>query len=467
MQFLHKAFEKHARNRLFDGIISASYQEAYDAITLEDRFNEGQLALVLISEGVDGVLAYLSCVLNGMIPLLLPENIGLEAIKDFLARYKPEVLILRNLYDTKELVNYSFSTYPILGRTFTIGELREQDLAPIKGISLLIPTSGSTGDPKVVKLSEKSVQINSLAICDALNLTAVDSVSLVLPINYSFGISIINTHIQVGSKIICSDKSILERGFWDVFSKCDTRCFYGVPYHFQLLKKFNIFGKLSSEFRFFAQAGGSLNFGTKQWFLQKGIEFNKQFYIMYGQTECSPRVSCFNLIINQDKIESVGKPIKNCVVQIMNPSESSIGELCITGENVFCGYAHERGDLYDFNMGLKSHHSGDLGYIDQDGYLYLTGRMKRNVKIRGHNVNLDRIETMLRDVTEDVAVVSSNEIISIHYVGNHGSVKEMQAIISDNLTIPPGAIRFVHTVAITKTPSGKINYKLLEIGVSQ
>ena len=462
MQFLHSAFERHDANKLFDGIISATFGETYDAIKSQSGFKSGQLALVLVSEGLDGILAYLSCVLHGVVPIVLPENLGAKIICDFINLYEPEILIAKEKDCFSEIDGYTFSTNFILGRQLIVGNLCSSIHQPIEEISLLLPTSGSTGDPKLVKLSEKNISSNSLSICKSLGLTANDSVPITLPISYSFGISVINTHIHAGSKFICSDASILERSFWEAFSQCDARCIYGVPYHFVTMKKLKIFSKFSSNFRFLAQAGGNLNEDVKKWFMIEGEKYSKQFYVMYGQTECSPRISCFDLISQPSKIKSAGIPIDCCSVELREVIGGTENEICILGDSTFEGYANDRSEMYQRSARTGIHRTGDLGFIDADGYLYITGRVNRYAKLNGYRINLDRVEILLSDNVEDVAVLSDDTILKIYYVGTSNLRGIMTEFLVRNLKIPASSLKFYNVLNILRTSNGKINYKALE-----
>ena len=198
-----------------------------------------------------------------------------------------------------------------------------------------------------------------------------------------------------------------------------------------------------------------------KWFLDQSIENKRDVYIMYGQTECSPRISSFNITKNPNKIGSAGKAIENCNVFL--DSNSSEGELLIRGKNVFSGYAQSIEELYSEKVSNKTHHSGDIGFIDEDGFIFITGRAKRFVKVYGHNINLDHLESNLKSVYTEIAIIGRDNHITVFHTGDDRNGELLNAEIENIKTVNTRAIKVKKIGNIPRLSNEKVDYQKLEI----
>jgi len=220
--------------------------------------------------------------------------------------------------------------------------------------------------------------------------------------NYSYGLSIINSHLLKGTTIILTDKTVFFRDFWDIFN--DQRCtsFAGVPYTYTMLKRINFDDIQLPTLKTMTQAGGKLSEEFIRHFNSYAIKNNVKFYVMYGQTEATARISYVPTEKLNEKIGSIGVPIPGGEIKIVSDgveatSPNVIGEIVYEGDNVMLGYAENRDDLAKGDELKKILFTGDLGYKDEDGYFYVTGRMKRFIKIFGLRINLDEIQKMIEN----------------------------------------------------------------------
>jgi len=253
---------------------------------------------------------------------------------------------------------------------------------------VLLTTSGSTSTPKLVKLSKVNLASNCYSICRSLPITHDDVASFVLSMSYSYGLSVINTHLAVGATLSDIGKNITSSAHWLCVKRHGVTSIAMVPTHCFAIQRLSIDKLISSGIRYATFAGGKLS--------QDNLEFIKKLrmtgvkcYVMYGQTEATARMSVLNDADFDKKCGSVGTPIENGSFTLLSDNE-----LSYVGPNVFHGYASSYEHL------LKERHysqlnTGDIGVIDEDGFVWITGRKKRIVKINSTRLSLDEIELSL------------------------------------------------------------------------
>ena len=218
----------------------------------------------------------------------------------------------------------------------------------------------------------------------------------------SFGISILNSHLVSGATILLTDKSIAQKEFWNFIKQEKATSLSGVPYTFEMLKRLRFFRMDLPSIKTITQAGGKLRADLVKEYIDGAIATNKQFIVMYGQTEATARMSYLPWEVASEKYASIGVAIPGGVFELQDENLKVItccdvdGELVYRGANVSMGYAETQSDLTkgDENNGIL--YTGDIARRDADGYYYITGRMKRFVKVFGNRVNLDAIEQILK-----------------------------------------------------------------------
>lgn len=276
-------------------------------------------------------------------------------------------------------------------------------------------TSGSTGTPKGVMLSHLNLRSNTESILSYLNLMSDDSMLLVLPLYYCYGLSVLHTHLKVGASIALNNNFILLGAVIDDLIKYKCTGFAGVPSHFQmLLRKSQTFKSTRfPKLRYVTQAGGKLH----EAFIEEFITaFPKvDFFVMYGQTEATARLTYLHPSFLNSKLGSIGKPIPGVTLNIVNTDNRSvgigeIGEIVVRGNNIMKGY-------YSDTIGTKETlkdgwlYTGDLGEIDEDGFVFLTARKKAILKIGGHRISPKEIEEIIVSIPEviDCTVVAIDD----------------------------------------------------------
>lgn len=268
----------------------------------------------------------------------------------------------------------------------------------------IIFTSGSTGKPKGVMISHKNLIANTSSIVEYLQLNPDDRMLVVLPFYYCYGLSLLHTHLRVGGSIVFNNSFIFLGGVLN--SLIDNKCtgFAGVPSHFQiLLRKSDSFKQTKfPALKYVTQAGGKL----APIFIDEFREAHPdvRFVVMYGQTEATARLSWLPPEVYDRRKGSMGKGIPGVELKVVSEKGEPIrpgetGEVIARGDNIMMGYfADAEGTKNTIRNGWL--YTGDLGTVDEDGYIYLTARSKEIIKVRGKRISPKEIEAVILALTE-------------------------------------------------------------------
>lgn len=384
---------------------------------------------------------------------LLSSNIDLNQKATLEFTYFPD-FIFDNTRNS--IQNYTFENH--LFKINVFKNLHNQFDPEIK---LLLSTSGSTGSPKFVKLSEKNVVENALSILEYLPISNNDNIPLNLPIQYSFGLSVLTTNSIKGGTFFINTGDILTPTFWENFEKHKFNSMAGVPYFFDMLIRIGINKFKLDSLKYLIQAGGKLSEKTNAFFMDYCTKNQILFYTMYGQTEATARMSYLPPDKLKSKQGSVGIPIKNGNFII----NSETNEIEYSGPNIFGGYALSLEDLSEYKS-PKYLSTGDVGYLDDDGYLFITGRLNRTAKIFGNRLNLDEIESFLEETISEIeiAVISRNDILHIFTNTPPDKYPQIIKLVSMRFKIYHQNINIQPVETIPRTQNNKIDYgKLAKI----
>jgi long-chain acyl-CoA synthetase len=426
-----------------------------------------ELVLLLCEKNLDTIIAYLACLFSNKVPILIDNSSPINIIAQYAYKYKPNYIIGNTPFSIDGYQKCFAESKKKIGliRSTEIGIDIYEDL------SLLLTTSGSTGSPKLVRYSQHNIIAATDAICRYLAISSEARSVTLLPFQYSFGLSVLHNVIFSKSELFITDKSVLDRTLWADLEKFSITDYSLVPNQIELVQRMRFAYPTLRKSSRIMQAGGKLA-DTK---ISKMLEIlegsDVKYFTMYGQTEASPRISYVPPLNAKSKIGSVGVPIPGGKVSL-NKADPTLdeGELIYHGPNVSLGYADKIADLAvgDINKGIL--HTGDLAQIDPDGFIYITGRRSRFIKISGISVSLDHLEESLNEDAIRCAVAGLDEKLGVFFVSKYLKTSDVQAKIKDILNIHQSAISIHQMVELPLNSNGKIDYssltKSLKIGKS-
>lgn len=355
------------------------------------------LVFLMAENCIGSLIGYTSFLNNHVVPLILSNKTEKTLFDNLYATYQPEYLWLptsRTAEFGQEPL-YSAFGYSLIRTGNPTPELFEE-------LSLLLPTSGSTGSPKLVRHSYRNIEANAENVKNLFQLTPSERAMGVLPMHYTMGLSVIASHLHAGATVLLCGKSLLDRGFWSMLKDQHATSFTGVPYSFELLAKLRFFRMDLPDLKIVTQGGGKLTEEMWQALVNYAQGKGKKFIATYGQSECTARMAYLPAELAADKVCSIGIAEPGGRLSIINSDgvetfegEDS-GEMVYRGENVTLGYANSKEDLLkgDENHGIM--HTGDLARRDADGCYYIIGRLKRFLKIFGLRIGLDEVENLIR-----------------------------------------------------------------------
>jgi long-chain acyl-CoA synthetase len=341
-------------------------------------------------------------------------------------------------------------------------------------LAMLLYTSGTTGHPKGVMLSHRNLFANTESILEYINISWVDRGFNVLPFYYSFGSSIMHTHMTAGACLILQNHIAFPHAVLKRMGEEKATGFYGVPTTYTLLfGSDRLEGTDLSSLRYIAQAGGPMSV-AKQQQLAKDLP-GVAIFVMYGQTEATARLTYLSPDHLIDKAGSVGKAIPGVELRVgrsnseVHTADSS-AEVYASGDNIMMGYWN---DSQATNEAIRDGwlRTGDLGYFDHDGFLFLTGRSSDMIKTGANRVSPSEIEDVVGQFPEVVEVgayavdddILGQAIAVAIVLGKNSdlSIKEIQRRCLEQLSHykVPKFVRF--TTSLPKTSSGKLKRHVL------
>ncbi len=423
------------------------------------------LAICICENSVAFIAGYLAFLNTGIVPIMLGAQIDPSFIVGYIGEYRP-----RYLWKPRTLaisvpgfkLAASLNDYDLLVSCETVTLDLHSDLA------LLATTSGSTGSKKLVRQTLDNLSVNTSAITDSLHLDDNLSTITTLALNYTFGMSVLHTHLSVGSTIHLTSRSIMQKDFWLRMREGEVGILYGVPFTFEMLKKLKIHRQDLHHLRVLAQAGGKLSPELSAYFSSWCEEAKKKFYIMYGQAEATTRISCFCLNEHPEKGQSAGRPLKGGEIRIQSEKtvkskNNVLGEIVYRGRNVCMGYAEGADDLVLGDTWCGELLTGDTGFVDDDGFVFVTGRKKRMVKLYGHSVSLDDIEALLNaEWPGQFICISCDEKVVVFYSEDQDT-EVLARFLALNLKFQMKDFSFHRLGRVPRTESGKVSYHHLDV----
>ena len=425
------------------------------------------LVFCLCENSLGSVLGYAAFLQNRIVPILAGNRMEHGLVKQLLEKYQPSFI-----WGPAEQGRLYVNTHPVseaygymLWRTDYDREYPLHD-----DLALLLPTSGSTGSPRFVRQTYDNLRANTESIVEYLKLNADQRPVTTLPMYYTYGLSVINTHLDVGACVLLTNRTIMQKEFWTFFNCYRATSLAGVPYTYEMLERLRFRQMDLPSLSVMTQAGGKLSSRLHQLYAEYAQKSGRKFYIMYGQCEATARMGYLPAEMAVRRKGAMGYAIPGGRFWLAGPDGSQIhaphtmGELIYEGRNVTPGYAQCGEDLIkgDENHGVLF--TGDMALFDEEGCYYITGRKKRFLKIFGNRISLDETEDMIRNKYGlDTACAGVDDHMYIFLAGKDQEKAGMaRDYVIHKTGLHPSAFRTVVIDQIPRNDAGKIQYAQLD-----
>lgn len=435
-----------------------------------------RLVFLLCGVNSETIIGLLGAAAAGHATALVDPALPEHLMTGLIESYQPELILgARGLAEKfPDVINGKVAVSSVHSRADVVEWIASDSgtsFPPIDpALQLLLSTSGTTGSQKYVRLSRDAVVANAGQIAEAL---AIDerSVGIAhLPLHYSYGLSVVTSHLTSGGRLCLINDSITSPSFWSKIENVGGSHFPGVPFHYVALARLGA-GLVPNSVKTFTQAGGALDLRVQTKIREWAAQRSGQFFVMYGQTEASPRMATLQHADHSRKAGSVGVALAGGRFSIVDdhgapmPTDA-VGTVIYEGPNVMSGYAMSRADLGKGDEMKGRLETGDLGRLDAEGFLYLTGRTKRFAKIAGYRLGLDEIEKELFSVCPVACLDLGEKIAVAHEQESETALKGRVRELADSYKVPSSSFALRKVPQIPRASSGKIDYARLKDLVS-
>ncbi len=400
---------------------------------------ERKLVMLEVSNTIPALVAYLATLAGGHVAL--PVSPG-GTHRELVDTYNPDIVI--------------DATAAIRHRRRHSRHRLHPDLA------LLLSTSGSTGSPKLVRLSASNLVSNAEAIAEYLDITENDRAATTLPMSYCYGLSVIHSHLRQGAALILTEQSVTDDDFWTLIRHHRATSFAGVPYTFDLLDRVGFDTMDLPHLRYLTQAGGRMHPDSVRRYAQLGQLKGFDFVVMYGATEATARMAYLPPTLADTHPEAIGRPIPGgsfTLAPLAGWAEPDVGELVYHGPNVMMGYAHSPADLAA-GPALDALHTGDVARHLGDGIYQVVGRLSRFVKLYGLRIDLQRLESAVHAPGVATMCTEADGRLVVAAAGPVDAA-DLQRRTATAAGLPVAAVRAMPMTELPVLPSGKPDYPAL------
>ena len=444
---------------------SLSYGELRDfAERARSLMPERSLLFLLVENNCGGIAWTIGSICAGNVPLILNAHLDKGLYQSLYDLYLPPFVCMPEGMAEKFPYEKVIACYGyILMKT-------GHEACPMhEELSHLLPTSGSTGSPKLVRHKYANIEAAALNISTFFELTEKERPLMVLPLYYTMGLSMVFSHFYVGATVLITNLNMTDRNFWKFIKEERATSFTGVPYSFEILNLMRIFRMDLPDLKLLTQGGGrmpkELNLKFAEWCRDTG----RQWIATYGQSECTARMAWLPAKWAIEKVGSIGVAVPNAELSLVDMDGNPIttpnteGEMCYRGKNVTMGYARSREDLL---LGDERHgfiRTGDLAYFDGDGCYYIVGRMGRFLKLFGMRVGLDECERIVKGKFTglECACVGTDEKMLVYLTDEkYKDLVKNELVARLKLVASSFEVRII--AAIPKNEAGKTLYAKLD-----
>lgn len=421
-------------------------------INIEER----SLVFILCDHQMETVKFIYEILQINSVPLLLDAAVDQELIESLVGHYGPQYIYCKKICHLSE--NYC---YKLEYEQHFLLETGNKRYKIHSDVALLLSTSGTTGSPKLVKLSYDNLFNNAKYVCKLMDIDKGQKGISPLSMGYVYGLNFYIWHWYCGATLLITEEPVFSNKFCEFYEKEKANNFAGIPYTYQMLKRIKFWSPEKLKYLHRAMSAGTQMSEKDQISLVSLMK--EKFWILYGQTECTGVISGMNFEYDNIKLGSVGRVLENADAVINDKTK----ELEVKGNCICMGYANgiEKLSEGDVNQGIL--HTGDMATMDEEGCIYLKGRLTRYVKILGKRVSLDDVEEYLKNKFSDMdfACIDSEDTIVVYCSDMDGEkiyCDEIISLLDCKMQIPK---KFVSCVKLEKLPrniAGKVMYAELE-----
>jgi len=432
-------------------LIEGARQLTYSALCSEGDSiakslgTERKLVFLEARNTIEAVTCYIGCLRGGHVVFLFNDT-DQERLASLVEAYQPNVLVRHE------------ATGPS-----NIQRLHDRSASMHADLAVLLSTSGSTGSPKLVKLTRQNLTANANAIVGYLGLDANARGMASLKFAYSYGMSIIHSHLACGGSLVLTEHSVTTSGFWDQFELQKATSFAGVPYTFEMLDRMEGWER-STSLKVVTQAGGRLQPDIVQRMAEKGQRNGWRFVPMYGQTEASPRMAYLPECYLGEYSDSIGIAIPGGSLSLVDDDDNpvtapdTLGELVYAGPNVMMGYAQDRDGLSSDETPpfLKT---GDIAVRLPNGLYKIVGRKARFIKPFGVRINLDEVQLQVRKRNPGAVCTGTDDCLIIALPGESEPDALLLPWATETYQLPSHKIRILPIEVLPLLPNEKVDYQ--------
>lgn len=430
------------------------------ANVIEHNVPARSIFFILTTNDVGGIAMVMATILSGNVPLILSSHIEPELLRNLIDTYRPQ-------YITKPNDEFSegHAVLDAYGYSICVSDGDKCDM--YTELSHLLPTSGSTGSPKLVRHKYDNIEAAGLNISTFFKLTDADRPLMVLPLHYTMGLSMVFSHLKVGATILITDLKMTDPGFWKFIKEERATSFTGVPFSYEVLDKLRFTRMKLPELTLLTQGGGKMPGDLNLKFAEYCRDNGKRWVATYGQSEGTARMAWLPEEYAISKMGSIGIAVPNGHLSLRDSEghiieeSPALGEMCYRGKNVTMGYARKREDLAlgDERNGFLP--TGDIAYRDEDGFYFIRGRMGRFLKIFGNRIGLDECEQILRShLSCEVACCGTDERL-VMYLTDETQKDVGITVLINAIKVPANVIETRIIDCLPKNEAGKILYSKL------
>lgn len=443
-----------------DSGYSLSYGDVCDTVNELKKLELQRGVVFQLCENCAGSLVgYIAFESNKQIPLLLSAGLDRELLENLDRTYQPLYYWMpERLCSGKQVI---FSAY---GYVLIKTEHQPYDLNC--ELSMLLTTSGSTGSPKLVRHKYGNLEANAHNVAKVFGWTQNERGICDLPMNYTMGLNVINSHLAVGATVLMIKANLMDPKFWEFIKQNEGTNFCGVPYSYEIMRRIGFAQMNLPKLTTLAEGGGKLTDKMFLWISEYCNTNGKRFCATFGTSETSARMAFLNPSKVFEKVGSIGKAIPNGELFLAdeknNEDGTCDGELGYRGPNVTMGYANCLEDLKKGDEFCGEYLTGDIAKRDQDGFYYIIGRKKRFLKLFGLRVSLDEIERILKTQFGcDVVCTGSDKKMYI-FVTDLGIKEKVIPFISNKTNLHNSAFEIYCLENIPRNDYGKVKFSELE-----